>query len=165
MVHGARSRAVGPVAEQAEQRILAGAPYLREPQYAGAVEALAVTEARLRMVDAFIAEKGLYNRKGRPWAAVEYGWRLERLADGLRSSLGLTPASRARLGRQVAAAEVDYARLWAGEQGQPAQPEPQAHVPTVVERVPEAPEQWEPGAQAGPQRLAGAADGEADERT
>lgn len=154
---GADSRAVEPVAVAAMARILAGAPYLREPQYAGAVEALAVTEARLRMVDAFIADKGLYNRKGRPWAAVEYGWRLERLADGLRSSLGLTPASRARLGRQVAAAEYDAARVWSGMAGgSPAtQPEPAGAVTVTAEpvgeqgdTVPEAPV-GEPGESSG----------------
>jgi hypothetical protein len=142
LVTGASSsRVTEPVAAAMAERILAGAPWLREPHYAGAVEALAVTEARLRLIDAYVADKGLWNRRGRPWAVVEYGWRLERLADNLRGSLGLTPAARARLGRNVAATEVDLAKVWSALPADPAAAaaDPAAAVPADAEPVPEVP--------------------------
>jgi hypothetical protein len=45
--------------------------------------------------------------------------RAESRAATLRARLGLDPLSRARLGKDIAAAEVDVARLMAGLPGRP----------------------------------------------
>jgi hypothetical protein len=48
----------------------------------------------------------------RPTALLD---RLEARAESLRARLGFDPLSRARLGRDTVASELDLARLWAAE--------------------------------------------------
>jgi hypothetical protein len=57
-------------------------------------------------------ERDLLDAKGKPTGAADLLLRCERQAADLRSRLGLDPLARARLGRVVAQAKVDLARLW-----------------------------------------------------
>lgn len=114
--HGAYTpRKYGPVAEQIVTELLAGADYLRADKYRPAVEALGVTEARLRLLDEWLAKHGILDAKGKPQPAVDLALKMERLAIEQRSQLGLTPSSAAKLGRNIAGASVDLARLMADD--------------------------------------------------
>jgi len=114
--HGAYTpRRYGPVAERIVGELLDGADYLRADKYRPAVEALGVTEARLRLLDEWLAEHGVLDAKGKPHPAVDLALKMERLAIEQRSQLGLTPSSAARLGRNIAGASVDLARLMADD--------------------------------------------------
>lgn len=78
--------------------------------------AWARAEARVQLVTEWLADHGgTLDDDGTVKPAAELLLRLERTAQSLRSVLGLDPLSRARLGRDVASARVDLARLWAAE--------------------------------------------------
>ena len=51
--------------------------------------------------------------KGKVRPAADLLSRLEVTAAAMRSKLGLDPLSRAKLGRDTAASQVDLARVWA----------------------------------------------------
>lgn len=93
--------------------------YVQEPTYQRAVIAWARAEARVDLVSAWIADHGELDQDGNPWPAARFLSELEGSAARRRQELGLTPASRAALGRNVAAASFDLARLWAdGKDGE-----------------------------------------------
>lgn len=144
LVHGAYSpRTVEPVAAAIAEQVLAAAPYLRDPKYAGVVESYAATQARLRLLHRWLGDKGMVTRKGRPYAAAEYLLRMERLALEQARELGLTPRAAAALGRDLTGTEVDLARLWSMGQdaGTPLQGATPASKPDGAEQpdtVPEA---------------------------
>lgn len=106
----------------AETSYLLGAAY--RPQ----LWAWARTEARVQLVSEWLLENGgdLFDddveisesgteviEVGRVRAAAKFLARLEATALRQRVELGLTPLSRARLGRDVAAAKVDLAQMFA----------------------------------------------------
>jgi hypothetical protein len=125
--HGAQSpRTVEPVAAAIAEQVLEVAPYLRNPIYAAMVESFATTQAQLRLLHAWLAQRGLVNRRGRPWGAADLLVRLERLSLEQARELGLTPRARAALGRDLAGTGVDLARQWAMQQPDPADPTPVA---------------------------------------
>jgi hypothetical protein len=64
-------------------------------------------EAQLALVARWITENGPLNQDGLPQPAAELLLRLERLAADLRGRLGLDPASRARIERDLAAGARD----------------------------------------------------------
>jgi hypothetical protein len=66
------------------------------------VELLASALARLEAVDGWLATRPPVDEKGRPWPAEDVARRLRREAGGYLESLGMTPASRARLGLDLA---------------------------------------------------------------
>lgn len=118
LVHGARSpRAVDPVAAALAAEVL-GDPstaYLNQPRYTAALRSWSRCEARVLLLAAALDRRGLEDDDGNPspWlAAIE---RAEAAAERARAALGVSPASYARLGRDVAAAKVDLARLWADD--------------------------------------------------
>jgi hypothetical protein len=82
-----------------------------------AVWSWARCESRIELLNEFLAGRDLDDEKVRP--AAELLTRLESQAMGHRSRLGLDPLSRARLGRDTAAASVDLARLWATDSESP----------------------------------------------
>lgn len=76
--------------------------------------AWARTEARVQLLHEFLLDRGGdLDDDGSVRPAAELLTRLERHAESLRARLGLDPLSRARLGRDVAASQVDLAKLWA----------------------------------------------------
>lgn len=112
--HGAHSpRMVDPIAAELVEEAVATCDYLREPHYQAEVLAWARAEARVILVTRFLDERGPLDPEGKPWPATELLVRLERLAAERRHALGLTPMARARLGRDVAGAQVDFAALMA----------------------------------------------------
>ena len=80
-----------------------------------AVWAWARCEARIELLVEYLAELGDLDDAGDVRPASDLLTRLESQAMGHRARLGLDPLSRARLGRDTAAAQVDLARLWAEE--------------------------------------------------
>jgi hypothetical protein len=106
--HGAFSeRRIAPLADRARAGLLDAAPWLDSPAFSPAVDAWARVEARAALVGAYVDENGPLDDEGRPRAATELLVRLERLALALRQAVGLDPASRARIERDLAAGVRD----------------------------------------------------------
>lgn len=113
--HGAYSpRKVDPLAEELAEKAREAALYLSDPGYSAAVWAWARAEARVQLLTEWVDEHGLLDAEGRPRAAADLLIRCERLAAEGRARLGLDPLSRARLGRDVTAARLDLAQVFAG---------------------------------------------------
>jgi hypothetical protein len=120
LVHGAASRrVVDPVAAQLVSEVLAddGTAYLTEPKYAPALRSWSRCEARVLLLAAALDRRGLEDDDGNPSPWLHALERAEGAAARARSELGLSPASYARLGRDLAAAKLDLARLWAEDEG------------------------------------------------
>jgi hypothetical protein len=100
------------VAERARESIVAAAPWLEQPLFAQAVGALAVAQAKVQLLEAWLAREGPLDSVGTPRPALgELGRWIDRAAR-LRSALGLDPASWARIrGEMIAGArgELDLA--------------------------------------------------------
>jgi hypothetical protein len=110
--HGAFSeRVVDPVAKELVGVVLAQVAYLSDPSYEPAVWAWARAEARVLVLSKWLDENGTLDANGVPRPALTALKDFERLASTARSRLGLDPLSRAQLGRDVAAQQVDLARL------------------------------------------------------
>ena len=115
--HGAYTpRKVDPIAQAMLAAILSepSAGYLREPVYRPAVEAWVQAEARVQLIDKWVSkmpiEQAAESRQGQV-SPLELLRRWESTASTHRARLGLDPLSRARLGRDVAAAQVDAAQV------------------------------------------------------
>jgi hypothetical protein len=121
--HGAHSsRRVDPIAAQLLAAVDgdSGVTWLR-PVDRPALAAWARAEARIQLVSDWLADRGGdIDDAGQVRPAVALLNRLEARAESLRGRLGFDPLSRARLGRDVAAASLDLASLWASEGAQPA---------------------------------------------
>jgi len=131
--HGARSeRQIGPLPVEIEQAARADAAwpdYLDDPSYSGAVTAWARSEAMAELVFRYLADRDIaaaltaleetdeqsemtggrgrrITSTRRTTAALDAFHRAQSAAAGHRRSLGLDPLSRARLGRDVVAAEA-----------------------------------------------------------
>jgi Phage terminase, small subunit len=113
--HGAWSpRKIDPLAAEIIEQVTNDLEWLR-PCDRPALHAWARAEARIQLLSEFLAERGDLDDDGSVRPAADLLTRLETQAAGLRSRLGLDPLSRARLGRDVAASQVDLARLWAAD--------------------------------------------------
>lgn len=100
--HGAYSaRHVEPLAEQLRAELTTMAPWCSAPAFAATVRAWAVTEARCRLLQAFVDERGLVDEQGELRVASAQAMldRQERAAARLRVELGLTPSAWASLRR------------------------------------------------------------------
>lgn len=118
LVHGAYSPAiVDPVAEELLEAVLAEAAtaHLAAPQYAPALAAWARAEARIIVLERWLAENadqaGVLDAEGELLPAVKLLERVERRAESLRSRLGLDPRSEADLTRSRADAGRSIADL------------------------------------------------------
>jgi hypothetical protein len=114
--HGANSeRLVGPRAAELAEAAKATVPWLAERSFAPAVDAWARAEAGAALIAEYLdGLGGLLDDDGRPWPAVEVLLKFERRAEKGRARLGLDPASRARLEREMAdvsRTRVDLDRL------------------------------------------------------
>lgn len=98
----------------------AGTGHLQRPEYRPALWAWGRAEAQVQLLTEYLAKRGeeagdgvgdLEDESTR--AAYLLLHRAEARAITLRARLGLDPLSRARLGRDVAAGELDAARLMA----------------------------------------------------
>lgn len=121
--HGVHSpRKVDPLARELVQQLLADetAAHVRLPAYRPAVWAWARTEAQAQLLSEYLAKAGAAAGDGvgdldndRVRTAYLLQHRVETRAASLRRGLGLDPLSRARLGKDVAAGQLDTARLMA----------------------------------------------------
>jgi hypothetical protein len=141
LVHGTRSpRTVGPLAERIEREARADPSwpdYLTSPEYGPAVAAWARSEAIVELLWRYLADQDVehwlteqareeseetrtprrtrrISTARRVTNALASLQRWETTAANHRSRLGLDPLSRARLGKDVAAARVDIARVMSG---------------------------------------------------
>lgn len=117
--HGAYSpRVVDPIAEQLVDAMLAepDTAYLSAPSYRPALWAWAQKEARVQVLTEHAARLGVdgLGEDGRADATYTHLDKAERAAERARQQLGLDPLSRARLGRDKAAASVDWAQVLSG---------------------------------------------------
>jgi hypothetical protein len=111
--HGAWSdKIVDPVARDLVRIVLEQVGYLADPSYEPAVWAWARAEARVLVLNAWLDTNGTLDEQGVPRPALSALKDFERLASSARARLGLDPLSRAQLGRDVAAQQVDLARLY-----------------------------------------------------
>lgn len=117
--HGARSpRKVNPLAAQYVAAVLADddVAYLRAPAYLPAVQAWAAAEARVSLIEAWVAdmtmERATESGQGQT-SPLELLRKWEASAATHRARLGLDPLSRARLGRDQMAGAADMARIMA----------------------------------------------------
>lgn len=120
--HGMYSpRRIEPLADGIVQGILvmAGEPgssvgYLADPSYRLALWSYGRVEARIQLGTEWLLDNaGDFTAAGEVRAVAEYVRRLEAQALKHRTELGLSPLSRARMGRDVAAGSVDVAKLMA----------------------------------------------------
>jgi hypothetical protein len=102
--HGASSpRKVRPIAEELQAMLLAEAPWIDRPGFAGAVRSLCWTEAQIVLLTVWLDEHGVLRDPGvdelepQPRAATRLLRDLENRAEKLRSSLALTPTSMAKM--------------------------------------------------------------------
>lgn len=114
--HGAWSpRKVEPLAAELVEQVALNASWLRDYDRP-AVWAWARTEARVQLLSEWLADRGGdLDDEGAVRPAAALLDRLEARAESLRARLGFDPLSRARLGRDTVASELDLARLWAAE--------------------------------------------------
>jgi hypothetical protein len=85
--------------------------YLSDPSYEMAIAAWARVEAGLERLEAWFVDREYLDGDDEPRAATRLLDRFRTRAESLRARLGLDPLSRARLGRDIAAGQVDVARL------------------------------------------------------
>ena len=116
--HGAKSaRKVEPLARELAAQLLTvpGAEYLQAPRFSSAVYAWARAEAKCARVAEYLEtmpiERQMESPKPGTAPPLEIWRRLEATALTHRGRLGLDPLSAARLGKDVAAAKVDIAKL------------------------------------------------------
>lgn len=116
--HGAYSpRRVDPLAEEILLAVLGPEQiaYLNDPTYSPALWAWGRAEARVQLLDEYVAKVGMFDQNGNVTPAYKEQQIAESAAMGHRKRLGLDPLSRAQLGRDLTSMSVDLARLWAGE--------------------------------------------------
>lgn len=115
-------RKVDPLASELVAGMLddPGAPHLRHPSYRPALWAWGRAEAQCQLLTEYLSRLGETAGDGVGDLEVEATrsaylllHRAEARANTLRSRLGLDPLSRARLGRDTAAGQLDAARLMA----------------------------------------------------
>jgi hypothetical protein len=109
---------VDPIAQALAVELLADetVAYLREPRYTAAVQAWARAEAKVALVSEYVDSMPLemaMNSKAGSTSPLEQLRRLEATALTHRSRLGIDPMSAAKLHKDVAATQVDIARLMA----------------------------------------------------
>lgn len=103
--HGAWSPGVvEPIADRLLADAVAEVPYLAEPRYGPALRAWARAEAQAQLISTYLEERGVLDDEGSPRPAEAALHRAETRAATRRNELGLTPASAARIGRDLAAA-------------------------------------------------------------
>lgn len=136
--HGAWSpRKVDPIAREL---VAAIAPTVTWWQACDgpAIWAWAQTEARCQLIAEWLADRGgdapdIDDIEETVRPAADLLTRLTARCESMRSKLGLDPLSRARLGRDVAASQVDLARLWASEDAGTDEPAPDALIDPETE--------------------------------
>lgn len=108
--HGARSeRMISPAAARIANELMESYPRLRE--YRGAVLEYARVDAQVELLQAWVDEHGAIDDKGESTGANNTLLKTRKHLLNLADRLGLTPLANARLGKDTAAAGVDFAKL------------------------------------------------------
>ena len=104
--HGAASeRTWRPLADAIAAELVEVAPWAAQPPFAASVAAWARQEARLQLVDGYLAERGLLDDDGNPRPATKLLQELERSTESLRARLALDPVSWSKLLGTLAASQ------------------------------------------------------------
>lgn len=110
--HGARSeRIIAPLAAVLANEILETSPHLREPEFRAAVLECARVQAQVEVLEEFIGEHGILGDEDKVRPAADYLLKVRKHAANMASRLGLDPLSRARLGKDIAATQLDVAQI------------------------------------------------------
>lgn len=107
--HGAYDkRVLAPVTNEMValiENLISGERTLIGPTDRPVLELLARALAKVEVIDRWLAENGLFSEKGDPQPVLKIYWHAVNTAVRLCDQLGLTPASRVRLGVGVAQAK------------------------------------------------------------
>jgi hypothetical protein len=115
VTHGAYCpRRVDPLAAELVEAIASHVDWWR-PCDAPSIWRWARLEARVQLLSEWLVERGDLDDDENVRPAANLLARLEARAESMAARLGLDPTSRTRLGRDVAATNVDLARLWVSE--------------------------------------------------
>lgn len=119
--HGATSpRKVDPLAVEIVEGTRPDVTWWR-PADEASIWAWGRLEARIQLLNEYLADRGGdIDDDGSVRPAAEFLRKLEARAESMRGRLGLDPLNRARLGRDVAAQNLDLARLWAAQEAEEA---------------------------------------------
>lgn len=110
--YGARSeRIVTPMAAEIANNLMEQHERLRRPVFRETVLAYARTGAQVELLETWIAEHGMLNDEGEPTGAAVFLLRVSKHHANLADRLGLSPLANAKLGKDTAAAQVDFAKL------------------------------------------------------
>lgn len=110
VTHGARSdRLVAAGAKVFEEALLREAPWLGAPHFAAAVSAWSMAEERARRFLEHADAAALLDSEGNETGASVAAGRWSDRSARLREALGLTPSSYARIRRDLASANRDFA--------------------------------------------------------
>ena len=121
VTHGAESpRRFEPLADELVRGVLieaqregSASAYLLKPEFRPSLLAWARAEAKVHLLESWLADRdgmGL-DADGEVIGAAKMLLRYEATAERARDRLGLSPLARARLGKDVAATQVDRAEL------------------------------------------------------
>lgn len=94
-----------PIADELANRLAEVAPWSSAPPFTFTVAAWARAEAQAVLVADWLDEHGVLDEEGNPRPAVATFDRFDRSAQALRTELGISPVSLARLLRDVRAVE------------------------------------------------------------
>lgn len=116
VLHGGRSRSnrlVMPEAEAILAETVAEVGYLADPSYRPALEAWAIAVAWCDRLGRWVEEHGAIEESGKVKPVLDHLRLWQQRASAEADRLGLTPLARAKLGRDVTAARVDLAMVFA----------------------------------------------------
>lgn len=120
--HGAYSdRVITPLAAEIANAVCEARPDLQAPEMQPAVLAYARSEAQLELLTAYVDQHGAFTDTGEPCSAEKHRLRLDTQTANHRSRLGLDPLSKAKLGKDIAATQVDLAQIFAAIKAQEAE--------------------------------------------
>ncbi|NKR96213.1 hypothetical protein GS473_04495 [Rhodococcus hoagii] len=112
--HGAYSdRVITPLAAEIANAVCEARADLQAPEMQPAVLAYARSEAQLEVVTAYVDQCGAFTEAGELTSAEKYRLRLDTQTANHRSRLGLDPLSKAKLGKDIAATQVDLSIILA----------------------------------------------------
>lgn len=124
--HGAYSdRVITPLAAEIANVVCEARADLQAPEMQPAVLAYARSEAQLELLTAYVDEHGAVTDAGELTSAEKHRLRLDTQTANHRSRLGLDPLSKAKLGKDIAATQVDLAQIFAAIKAQEAEGGPQ----------------------------------------
>ncbi|GAB38504.1 MULTISPECIES: hypothetical protein [Gordonia] len=116
--HGAYSeRVITPMAAQIGNDLVEAHPHLRE--FKEATLEYARVDAQVECLQMWVDEHGELDDAGQPTGATVLLLRTRKHLLNLADRLGITPLARARLGKDTTSAQLDIAKILAGDASKP----------------------------------------------